>query len=100
MLGLLHNQAIPEYPGDAGERQRGEQMHVNAYASAAQGSVCVKEKKNHIYMYLLYSSVFHSLKAQKNDYRDEQRQQRQCVALHVQLVDELTELQRYRVTRH
>lgn len=76
-------------------------MHVNSYASAAQGSVCERETGLHTkHIYLLYSAVSHSLKAQKDDYRDKQCQQRQCVALHVQLVDELTELQRYRVTSH
>lgn len=37
-IWLFDHKFIPEYPGDASECQRGEQVHVYAYACAAQGS--------------------------------------------------------------
>lgn len=39
LIGLLDNQAIPEYPGDAGAGERAKEMHVYPDPGATQGSV-------------------------------------------------------------
>lgn len=39
LIGLLDDQSIPEYPGDAGAREWAKEMHVYPDPGAAQGSV-------------------------------------------------------------
>lgn len=59
--------------------------------------LCGRVTLSYIYIYILYTIILYSLEAQKDNYRDEQSQQGERVALHVQIIDEITKLQRVQV---